>query len=68
MEEVIRNGLLGELNTMRLLLNEYKDKLNGVILTENEFVALRASVTNIYERLVRENITKESSKEEKLWL
>lgn len=68
MEEVIRNGLLGELNTMRLLLNEYKDKLNGFILTENEFVALQASVTNIYERLVRENITKESSKEEKLWL
>lgn len=68
MKTVIKNGLLGQLNTMRIFLSEYKDELKGGILTENEYIGLRSNVAHIYERLMREDICKKIKGEERLVL
>ena len=68
MKTVIKNGLLGQLNIMRILLSDYKEELKGDILTENEYTGLRSNVTHIYERLMREEICKKIKSEERLIL
>ena len=68
MKTVIKNGLLGQLNIMRIFLSEYKDELKGGILTENEYIGLRSNVAYIYERLMREDICKKIKGEERLIL
>lgn len=68
MKTVIKNGLLGQLNIMRIFLSEYKEELKGGILTENEYIGLRSNVTYIYERLMREDICKKIKGEERLIL
>ena len=65
MKAVIKNGLLGQLNIMRIFLSEYKDELKGGILTENEYIGLRSNVAYIYERLMREDICKKIKSEER---
>lgn len=68
MKTVIKNGLLGQLNTMRIFLSEYKDDLKGGILTENEYIGLRSNVAHIYERLMREDICNKIKSEGRLVL
>lgn len=68
MKTVIKNGLLGQLNIMRIFLSEYKDELKGGILTENEYIGLRSNVAYIYERLMREDICNKIKSEGRLVL
>ena len=47
MNEIIANGLKEQLRVLQLFLNEYADKLNGEILSHDDYETLYSIVEGI---------------------
>lgn len=49
--EVIREGFFRELRVMRNFLQEYKEELNGYIISEEDYENLKSALDDVYYKI-----------------